>query len=427
MSAQGWLILFGVLGVVILVEIIIARRKNMQVYTMTDTLVNISCGILERVFDFFWFVLMYFLFGYLFENVALWQIPANPFTWFLGLLVADFLAYWHHRLSHEINVFWAAHIVHHQSEQLNLTTVFRVSLFAVINRSFFFIWMPLMGFDPTTTVTTIAFVGAFQFVTHSRLVPKLGILEHIFSTPSNHRVHHARNEKYIDHNYGHVFIIWDKLFKTYCPEEEEPEYGITTGFESADAYNAHFFYWKDLFARARKANKWSDKIKLFFSKPGWTPEDAGYLPNRYYTDEKGNRLPHERVIKPEFGVYMLINNLFTLGLFIWLVALGGSESSRTWEMFRDNPQILGLTGIILFSIFAHGRMLDSQVAANIIDGIRLILIAIGIHWFFGNTEYASWLIPSVWIYTAIMIGWLIRISTKGMVGALPASQVHATV
>lgn len=423
MTAQGWLILFGVLAVVIVIEILVARKRNMQVYTLTDTLVNISCGILERVFDFFWFVLMYFLFQYLFENIALWQIPANPFTWFLALLAADFFAYWHHRLSHEINVFWAAHIVHHQSEQLNLSTVFRVSLFAVINRSFFFIWMPLLGFDPVTTVSSIAFVGAFQFVTHSRLVPKLGILEHIFSTPSNHRVHHARNEKYIDHNYGHVFIIWDKMFGTYCPEDEEPDYGITTGFESTDAYYAHLFYWKDLFKRAGMTKSWKNKIKLFLSKPEWTPEDVGYLPNRYYTDDKGERLPHEREVTPEFGVYMLINNLFTLGLFIWLVALGGDAKLRTWDMMINDRHILGLTGIILFSIFAHGRMLDNFIGSRIIDGLRLIAIAIGITWLFNDVSYASWLIPSLWTYTAVMLAWLIRMSTKGVRGAVPKAVV----
>ena len=277
--------------------------------------------------------------------------------------------------------------------------------------------MPIVGFDPTTTITTIAFVGAFQFVTHSRLVPKLGILEHIFSTPSNHRVHHARNEKYIDHNYGHVFIIWDKLFKTYTPEEEEPDYGITTGFESTDAYNAHFFYWKDLFVRARKASKWSDKIKLFFSLPSWTPEDVGFTENHFKTDESGNRLPHERKIKPEFGIYMLINNLFTLGLFIWLIALGGAVEDKSLINFIKNPQLRGLSGVILFAVFAHGRMLDNRSLAPFFDGLRLLLIATGLSWLFNGTEYAYWLLPVVWVFNSIMFFWLIRLSTKGVLGS----------
>jgi sterol desaturase/sphingolipid hydroxylase (fatty acid hydroxylase superfamily) len=417
MTAKGWIILFGVISLVVAIELIIGRKKKVQLYTLTDTLVNISCGILERVFDFFWFVMMYFIFVFLFENAALWQIPQNPFTWFLALLAADFLAYWHHRLSHEINILWAAHIVHHQSEQLNLSTVFRVSLFAVINRSFFFVWMPLLGFDPVTTVSAIAFVGAFQFVTHSRLVPKLGFLEHIFSTPSNHRVHHARNEKYIDHNYGHVFIIWDKMFKTYTPEEEEPDYGITTGFESTDAYNAQFFYWKDLFARAKKTTKWKDKFKLFISMPSWTPEEVGFSENSFLKDDNGNRLPERRELKPEFGVYMLINNLFTLAIFIWLIALGGAIEDKTMMNFLRHPQLTGLAGILFFSVFAHGRMLDNKPLASYIDVARLIVVTAVVTLLFGEMDYASWLIPALWSFASIMILWLMRLNAQKVIGS----------
>ncbi|MBO6515239.1 MAG: sterol desaturase family protein, partial [Bacteroidia bacterium] len=253
MTAKYWVILLSSLAVIMIIEKIIAIRRNVNTYTFSDFMANLSCGILERVFAFFWYYIFYIAAFWVFEHVALWGIPSNPFTWFIGLLVADFFAYWHHRLSHEINFLWAAHIVHHQSEDVNISTVFRVSFFAVINRSFFFIWMPVLGFHPDLALSTILFVGAFQFVTHSRLVGKLGVLEHIFSTPSNHRVHHARNEKYIDHNYGHVFMFWDKMFGTYQAEEEEPDYGITTGFESENAYNSNFFYWKDLFKRASMA------------------------------------------------------------------------------------------------------------------------------------------------------------------------------
>ncbi|MFT4522335.1 MAG: alkylglycerol monooxygenase, partial [Bacteroidia bacterium] len=145
MSFTFWILILSVVAGIILIELYFAKKKGLKIYTMSDTLVNLSCGILERLFDFFWAVMLYLLFWWLFDNFTLWHIPSNPLTWFIGLLVADFLAYWHHRLSHEINVLWAAHIVHHQSEELNVTTVFRVSLFAVINRSFFFIWMPIMG------------------------------------------------------------------------------------------------------------------------------------------------------------------------------------------------------------------------------------------------------------------------------------------
>lgn len=406
MTAKGWVILLSVLAALMIIEKIVAIRKNVNTYSFSDFMANLSCGILERVFAFFWYYLFYLAAFFVYENIALWEIPSNPFTWFIGLLVADFLAYWHHRLSHEINFLWAAHIVHHQSEDINISTVFRVSFFAVINRSFFFIWMPVLGFHPELALSTILFVGAFQFVTHSRLVGKLGFLEHIFSTPSNHRVHHARNEKYIDHNYGHVFMFWDKMFGTYTPEEEEPDYGITTGFESENAYNSNFFYWKDLIKRARMASSFKDKIKLFFAKPEWTPSDVGYLPNHFKTDEQGNRLPHETPVAKPFGAYLLLNNLVTLAMFVSLFALVENPKAVKFADIWENKQLLVLVVTILYSVLAHGRLLDGKKGAKVLDTIRLAMLAIGIPFVYGGLAVSNWIGPVTWTFCIAMLVWL---------------------
>lgn len=406
MTAKGWVILLSVLAALMIIEKIVAIRKNVNTYSFSDFMANLSCGILERVFAFFWYYLFYLAAFFVYENIALWEIPSNPFTWFIGLLVADFLAYWHHRLSHEINFLWAAHIVHHQSEDINISTVFRVSFFAVINRSFFFIWMPVLGFHPELALSTILFVGAFQFVTHSRLVGKLGFLEHIFSTPSNHRVHHARNEKYIDHNYGHVFMFWDKMFGTYTPEEEEPDYGITTGFESENAYNSNFFYWKDLIKRARMASSFKDKVKLFFAKPEWTPSDVGYLPNQFKTDEKGNRLPHETPVSKPFGTYLLLNNLVTLAMFVSLFALVENPKEVRFSDIWENKQLLLLVVTILYSVLAHGRLLDGKKGGKVLDTIRLGMLAVGIPFIYGGLADSNWIGPVTWTFCIAMLVWL---------------------
>ncbi len=415
MTAKGWIILLSVLALLMIIEKIVAIRRDVNTYTFSDFLVNLSCGILERVFAFFWYYIFYVAAVWVFENVALWSIPfdatdlSNPMTWvtwFGGLLVADFLAYWHHRLSHEINFLWAAHIVHHQSEDINISTVFRVSFFAVINRSLFFIWMPVFGFPPALALSTILFVGAFQFVTHSRLIGKLGFLEKIFSTPSNHRVHHARNEKYIDHNYGHVFMFWDHMFGTYTPEEEEPDYGITTGFTSENAYNSVFFYWKDLYKRAKLASKFKDKIKLFFAKPVWTPDDVGYLPNQFEVDENGNRLLHVRPITKSFGLYMLLNNLLTLVFFVSLFGIVEDPKKTVFSDLIENKHLLVLVLTILFSVLAHGRLLDNMKGAKILDTVRLLVIAVGIPFAYSNTAVSAWIGPAIWAFTAVMILWL---------------------
>ena len=207
---------------------------------------NFFCGMLERVFDVFFSVIAIYVFAYVQQNFAPIKIELSPLTWGIGLIVTDFIAYWFHRWSHQVNFLWA-YIVHHQSEELNITTVFRVSFFAVLYRACFFIWMAFAGFDIFIIVSTSIFLGCYQLFTHSRVIGNLGILEYFMTTPSHHRVHHARNEKYMDRNYAHIFIIWDRIFGTFKEEEEEPEYGITSGFDRANAYNATFSYWKIFF------------------------------------------------------------------------------------------------------------------------------------------------------------------------------------
>lgn len=379
-------------------EYFISRRKKVEVYTLADTLINMCCGMLERLFDFFWVVFLYFVFVYLYDNVALWQIPQNPLTWVVALLLGDYLAYWHHRLSHEINFLWASHIVHHQSEELNLTTVFRVSLVAVINRSFFYIWMPILGFSPAFTVSVTIFIGLFQFVTHSRLVGKLGFLEKIFITPSHHRVHHARNEKYMDHNYGHVFVIWDKMHNTFVPEEEEPQYGITTGFNSGNAYEAVWFYWRDLFTRSRKAEKWSEKINVFLKGPRYTPEGVDFIEPQYDVDENGERL-HQKIPMPvDYGFYVFLNTLSSVVLFGSMFFLKRGIEDPTIPTLISDPRIVSLLGLTLYGIWVHGRMIERRVGAYLLEFVRLIGFASILPFVFQAEENAA-------LLSGLAIGW----------------------
>ncbi len=372
----------------IIIELIVSKIKGKRVYTLADTLTNLSSGMIERSFDVFCAVGFFFLFNYIYQMVP-WKIPANPLTWFIALLVTDFLAYWHHRLSHEINFLWAAHIVHHQSEELNVTTVFRVSFFAVLNRALFFVWMPLMGFDPITIATTIMFLGIYQFLTHYRFVGKLGFLEKFMTTPSHHRVHHSRNEKYLDKNYGHIFIFWDKLLGTFKEEEEEPDYGITSGFESSNPFKAQFSYWKNLFTRAKRTKSVKNKVKVFLKDPTYTPEDSPHLPPEYKTDENGNRIQYRNLFSLEESAYILLSVLTTFSFFFLLTKLivpkpEGADISieqatkyveEAYE-FLLQPFVLIFVGLILLSIYIHGLYMDRHKYAFIFELVRYASIVL---------------------------------------------------
>ncbi len=184
----NWFIGFLAIVIIslIITELILAKKKKIKIYNFSDSFTNFFCGMLERVFDVFFSILALYVFHYVYDNYAIFNIPSNIYTWLLGVLVTDFIAYWFHRWSHQVNFLWAAHIVHHQSEELNITTVFRVSFFAVVFRACFFFWMALAGFDVFIIVTTSLFLGVYQLFTHSRVIGNLGVLEYFLTTPSHH-------------------------------------------------------------------------------------------------------------------------------------------------------------------------------------------------------------------------------------------------
>lgn len=403
-------IAIGVISLLLL-EIFFSYRMKFKTYTLSDSLVNLSCGMLERLFYVFMSVLYLFAFQFITENIALWHIEVNAWTWIIALFAADLIAYWFHRLSHEVNFLWAAHIVHHQSEELNITTVFRVSFFAVIFRFFFFMWMPILGFDPMQAVACTIIIGLFQFVTHSRLVGKLGPLEYFFTTPSHHRVHHARNDKYIDRNYSHIFIIWDKIFGTFREEMEEPDYGITSGFESVNPYRAQFSYWKDLFVRASRTKSWKNRFKLFFGKPTWTPEDSPFIPPEFSTNEKGERKQFRFIIKPELAAYVLITVLSTFTAFLTVILIKANMAEYSLKDLIFNKEIVVLVGVVLFSLIAHTRMMENPQKGFWLELIRIVLLSGSFMFLYKDAAFAIWLFPIILAFSLGLFAWLFRLQS----------------
>ncbi|TAE47774.1 MAG: sterol desaturase family protein [Bacteroidetes bacterium] len=394
-------IIVPVLLLLVLLEYLISRRRGMDNYQFSDTVVNMLCGTLERLFDLFWIVLMFWAFEKI-DAAIPWSIPSTPLTWVLALMAADFLAYWHHRLSHEINVFWAGHIVHHQSEELNVTTVFRVSAFSVINRTFFFIWMPVFGFEPQFATSAIVAVGLFQFVTHTRLVGKLGFIEKIFVTPSHHRVHHARNEKYLDKNYGHVFIIWDKMFGTFIEEDEEPDYGITTGFDSANPYEAYLFYWKDLFRRARETKDWRDKVRVFIMPPSWSPKDATPTPPQYKTSPDGKRLKQRYDVPVPLQLYTFLHALLTVGIFVIL------KQKEKGIIEFSSLQVTVMTIMIAVSALSVGLLMERRNRGLWLEYFRLPFLGVCTAFLLWNTSFAWIAIPAAGALLLLSLVWIVR-------------------
>ncbi|QYJ79499.1 sterol desaturase family protein [Shewanella acanthi] len=189
---------------------------------------------------------------------------------FIALMIAqDFCYYWFHRASHRIRWMWAAHVVHHSSENMNFSTAFRQSLMYPIAGMWLF-WLPLviLGFDPNWVVFVVLLNLGLQFFVHTQAVKSLGLLELIFNTPSHHRVHHGRNPQYIDKNYAGVLIIWDKLFGTFEPEVETVVYGVTKPVNSFNPIKVTFTEWLDMFREVSlKGLSLRHRLGILFSPP----------------------------------------------------------------------------------------------------------------------------------------------------------------
>lgn len=219
--------------VLIGVELAFARHEQKEFYRFNDAINDLSCGIAQQVVGIFSKVLIFAGYLWIYENFRWLEIsPKSVLAWIVLLFGVDLCYYWFHRVSHRMNAPWAAHIVHHQSEEYNLAVALRQGTFQSWFSWIFYLPLAIIGFPPPMFLAMSAFDTLYQFWIHTRAIDRLGPLEWFMNTPSHHRVHHARNPKYLDKNYAGIFIIWDRMFGTFEPEEEPVVYGVTEPLNS---------------------------------------------------------------------------------------------------------------------------------------------------------------------------------------------------
>jgi alkylglycerol monooxygenase len=249
--------------------------KKLNYYRFNDAIANLSQGIGQQLTGIFMKTALFFGYKYIFENWRLFNLPQSIWIWIILFIGVDFFYYWFHRMSHQVNALWAAHIVHHQSEEYNLTVALRQSWFQGWFSWVFYLPLAFVGFDPIMFLTLSSFNTLYQFWIHTRAIKSMGPLEWILNTPSHHRVHHGSNPKYIDRNHAGTLIIWDRIFGTFQKEEEEVYYGITTPLASWNPIWANVHYWDELLKTARQSPGWMDKVNVFLKPPGWFPAHLG--------------------------------------------------------------------------------------------------------------------------------------------------------
>ncbi|MET0555221.1 MAG: sterol desaturase family protein [Vicinamibacteria bacterium] len=265
-------VFFGLIAL----ELLVARALERDYYSLADSLNDLSCGILQQLVEVFAKTALFAGYVLVYDRFRLAEIPMTAvWAWVACFLGVDFFYYWFHRTSHRVNAVWATHVVHHQSEEYNLSVALRQGAFQGWFSWAFYLPLALVGFPPLMFLTLSAFDTLYQFWIHTRAIGRLGPLEWVMNTPSHHRVHHACNPKYIDRNYAGTLIVWDRMFGTFMQEEDEPVYGITRPLHSWNPLWANLHVWVDLAGKARRTARLADRVRLFLSPPGWRPDELG--------------------------------------------------------------------------------------------------------------------------------------------------------
>ena len=273
----------------ILGELWLARRRAASVYRLADSVGNLGNGIGSQVIAALTLPITFGIYALVFARWRFTTLSTHSVTmWIVLFFAVDLLYYWFHRAAHRINLLWAGHVVHHSSEEYNYSVALRQSWFGQpLTEWPFYLPLALAGFPPAAFLLTSTLNTLYQFFVHTRLVGRLGPLEHFMNTPSHHRVHHAVNPRYIDRNYAGVFIIWDKLFGTYEPETDECVYGLVKPIGSFNPLWANLHRWLEIARMSAGAGRLRDKLWAWLAPPEWRPRELGGIVTPPEPDRRG--------------------------------------------------------------------------------------------------------------------------------------------
>lgn len=261
----------------IIIEALYSYRVGKLSFKSMDTISSLNSGTTNTLKSVLELSVVIISYGWLVEKVAIMDIKLNWMVWVLSFFAIDFAGYWSHRLNHSVNIFWNRHIVHHSSEEFNLACALRQPISNIISFGFIFLLPAALLGLPANVIGTLAPIHLFlQFWYHTKHIPKLGFLEYFMVTPSQHRVHHAINDIYIDKNLSPIFCIWDRMFGTFQEElKEEPcVYGVKRAVSTWNPIKINWIHAWQIIKDSWRTKRWLDKIKVWFMPTGWRPEDV---------------------------------------------------------------------------------------------------------------------------------------------------------
>lgn len=374
------IILFAVpfFFLLIAIELLLEKVKGTAYYRLNDSINSLTTGVLSRMAEIVKQLFPFTIYVIFYQHFALFELPQSGWIWLLAFVLYDFCYYWHHRLGHEVNILWAAHVVHHSSEEYNLTTALRQTSSSFF-KWIFYLPLAVLGIEPMMLITVGSLNLIYQFWVHTRHIPKLGCYEWFFVTPSNHRVHHAQNQVYIDRNYGGVFIIWDRLFGSFQEEleHEKPIYGIRKALKSWNPLWANVQVYSQLCHDCWHTKRFADKLRIWFKRTGWRPADVEH------------NYPLDKVDLKQFKKFdtplSISNQLYSLMQYLMILFVGVLLLMNASSLLLVEQLLVAL--FVTYSSLTAGLVLENKV------------IGIYLEWFKQGVTLAALLIVALpnWI------------------------------
>jgi sterol desaturase/sphingolipid hydroxylase (fatty acid hydroxylase superfamily) len=290
--------------------------------------------------------------------------PASPWPWLMAVVGVEVGYYWWHRLSHEVNLLWVVHVVHHQSEDYNLAVALRQAILSPVTVLPFYLPLAVLGVPLVHFAVVEALVTLYQFWIHTELVGRIGPLEAVLNTPSHHRVHHAVNPQYLDRNYGGTFIVWDRLFGSFQKEEAPCVYGVSHPLQSFNSAWAQLQPWVALGGEVSRAPSLAAALRFLFASPEYRPAwvgPTGPLRGQPGTPETKYEVQPGRART----AYVFVN-------FVLLVA--GAFSLVMWGADLPLAPRIVAVALVLLSLATLGGLLEIRRWATPLEVARWVAV-----------------------------------------------------
>ena len=379
----------------IILEFVYGVIKGENNYRLNDALTSMSLGLISRFVPLLGLGFQYVVYKYVAEyyNLKLLNLE-DIWVWIFAFILYDLCYYWMHRIHHEVKVFWATHVVHHHGEEFNLSTALRQTSSGFLWKWVFFLPMFVIGVPPEVYVSVAGVNLVYQFWVHTEHVGRLGFLEYIFITPSNHRVHHAQNDDYLDANYGGVFILWDRIFGTFIDERKDlkPVYGTVKPLKSFNPFWANIEVFYQMILDSYRTEKFGDKFYVWFSPPGWRPEDVKekypITKNDLNSFEKYDPQINNRQKMFGFFQFTKINALTVIMLF-------------NIDKFSYS-EMLSVAALVITLAISNSFMLDGKKYASKVEIFRLIGVLTFLYFGFFNSFMYLILAHTIIAFTVIL-------------------------